>query len=147
MKPLEKIEREWATKVIRAHMVKTGVSYADLVERLSLLGIEENERNLRNKVARGTFSAAFMAECLAAIGVQYVDVDIAHEMVEERELIAFEATVARLNAGQSMEEARIKPDDIDSEMLGDAMRVRRGKAGWLAVKVPRALSRDGSKET
>jgi hypothetical protein len=35
------------------------VSYADLAERLEALGIKENERNIANKIARGSFTAVF----------------------------------------------------------------------------------------
>ena len=33
------------------------------------MGIEDSEVNLRNKINRGTFSAAFFLQCLAAMDV------------------------------------------------------------------------------
>jgi hypothetical protein len=51
-------------------MVKKGVTYDDLVARLAKIGVEETSENLRNKVARGKFMAAFMLQCLRAIGVE-----------------------------------------------------------------------------
>ncbi len=118
--------RRWATGVIRAHMVKRGISYADLVERLALAGIEENERNLRNKVARGTFSAAFLAECLTAIGVRHLEIDIIDLLMGTREAVAFERTVERLNAGMSLDEARVDPSSSDDWLMAQAEE-RRGK--------------------
>ena len=140
------VEREWATKVIRTHMVKTGCTYGDLVDRLALLGIEDNEANLRNKVTRGTFSAAFMAQCLAAMGVQYLDIEIADELLDERELVAFELTVARLNSGMPMKEARVAAEDVarllsETQMLGDTMRFRRKGSRSAFLRAPESLGK------
>jgi hypothetical protein len=57
-------------------MLKRGLSYADLLRRLKAMGIEDNERNLRNKVARGTFSAVFFVRCLEAIGPTTLKLDM-----------------------------------------------------------------------
>ena len=35
---------------------------------LEAIGIEDNERNLRNKVSRGKFTAGFLLQCLVALG-------------------------------------------------------------------------------
>jgi hypothetical protein len=66
-----KTEAEWAEDVkrlLRAEMTRRGVTYEDLAERLSAIGINDTAVNLRNKVARGRFSAVFLVQCLAAIG-------------------------------------------------------------------------------
>ena len=59
-----------AKRLLRAEMVKRGVSYEDLAAKLAAMGIEETPVNLRNKVSRGKFMAAFMLQCLRAIGVE-----------------------------------------------------------------------------
>jgi hypothetical protein len=64
---------ELPNRIIRAEMAKRGASYADLVARLARIGVVENERSLRNKVARGTFSATFLLQCLVALGVMGLD--------------------------------------------------------------------------
>lgn len=46
--------------------------YAQLVEKLAAVGIEETEPNLRNKLSRGKFAAAFFVMCLSVIGCQTV---------------------------------------------------------------------------
>lgn len=125
----ELVERRWATGVIRAAMVKRGISYADLAERLALMGIEENERNLRNKVARGTFSAAFLVECLAAIGVRHLEIDIIDALTGVREAVAFERTIERLNAGLPLEEARVDPFSGEDWLLEQARERRAKKFG------------------
>lgn len=61
-----------ARGVIRAEMARQNVTYAQLVERLAAIGVNESERNLRNKVSRGKFTAAFMLDCLLAMGVSEI---------------------------------------------------------------------------
>ena len=61
----------WEAKargIIRGEMAKQNITYSKLVERLESIGIKEDDRNLRNKVSRGKFTAAFMLQCLTAIG-------------------------------------------------------------------------------
>ncbi|WP_435705824.1 DUF6471 domain-containing protein [Yoonia sp.] len=38
-----------------------------MIELLSEKGIEDDERNLRNKVSRGKFTAGFLLQCLSAL--------------------------------------------------------------------------------
>ena len=55
-------------------MMRRGVSYAVLAERLASYGIEDNELNLRNKVSRGRFTAVFLAQCLKALDVEWINI-------------------------------------------------------------------------
>jgi hypothetical protein len=67
-----KTDAEWAEDVkrlLRAEMTRRGVTYDGLSERLATIGIEDTAVNLRNKVARGRFSAVFLIQSLAAMGV------------------------------------------------------------------------------
>ena len=63
-----------AKNVLRAELKRRGLTYRDLATRLAQIGVIESERNLANKIARGTFSAAFFVECLDAIGCRSVDI-------------------------------------------------------------------------
>jgi len=45
------------------------ITYADLVEALARIGIEDNEVNIRNKVARGMFTAVFLGAMFEGDGV------------------------------------------------------------------------------
>jgi hypothetical protein len=56
-------------------MMRRGLSYADLVEALGEIGVKESEANLRNKVSRGSFTAAFLFQCLSAMGVKTLHLD------------------------------------------------------------------------
>jgi hypothetical protein len=67
--------RDWQamTKgIIRAELARRQLTYAELAERLAAIGVKDNERNISNKVNRGTFSAVFFLQCMEAIGVQNI---------------------------------------------------------------------------
>lgn len=59
-----------AANLLKAELKRAGVTYKELVEKLAAIGVEEKEANIRNKLARGKFSAAFLFYCLEAIEVQ-----------------------------------------------------------------------------
>jgi len=66
---------DWEAKargLLRAEMAKNSVTYAQLAGKLAEIGIAEDERNLRNKVSRGKFTAGFLIQYLSAIGVKTV---------------------------------------------------------------------------
>jgi len=58
-----------AKNLLKVELKRRGLTYAGLAEKLAAIGVSENERNLNNKISRGGFSAAFMLQCLGAIGV------------------------------------------------------------------------------
>lgn len=66
---------DWEARVaniLKAELKRKGVTYGQLVEKLATIGVDEKEVNIRNKLARGKFTAAFFAQCLAAIDVSEV---------------------------------------------------------------------------
>jgi hypothetical protein len=65
-------EGVWGEKVrglLKAELKRRNLSYRDLVEKLAAIGVTETEANLRNKISRGGFTAAFFVQVLTAIGV------------------------------------------------------------------------------
>ena len=69
---------DWEAKVqglLKSELKKRGVTYAQLVEKLAAVGVPETEPNIRNKLARGKFTAAFMVSCLVAIGSIHIRLD------------------------------------------------------------------------
>lgn len=64
-----------AANLLKAELKRKGVTYGQLVDKLAEIGIEEKEANLKNKLSRGTFTAAYMLQCLAAVGVTNVRLD------------------------------------------------------------------------
>jgi hypothetical protein len=62
---------DWETRVkalLKAELKRRGVSYLQLVEKLAAIGVVDSEPNIRNKLARGKFTAVFLIQCLEAIG-------------------------------------------------------------------------------
>lgn len=60
-------QNQWETKaanLLKAELKRKGVTYAQLAE---LIG--EKEVNIRNKLSRGKFSAAFLLQSLSAVGL------------------------------------------------------------------------------
>lgn len=55
--------------ILKAELKRAGFTYSQLAAKLEDMGIHEKEVNIRNKLARGKFSAAFLVQCLDAIGV------------------------------------------------------------------------------
>jgi len=45
---------------------------ADLGAKLTAMGIPETERNINNRLSRGSFTAVFFVQCLLAIGTHTV---------------------------------------------------------------------------
>ena len=64
-----------AKGLLRAEMARRNLTYQQLVDKLGEIGIKEDEHNLRNKVARGKFTAAFLFQCLAAMGARELRLD------------------------------------------------------------------------
>ena len=64
-------DTEWEAKVkglLKGELKRRGVSYKQLVEKLAEIGVVDSEPNIRNKLARGKFTAVFLLQCLEAIG-------------------------------------------------------------------------------
>ncbi|MFZ1813800.1 MAG: DUF6471 domain-containing protein [Rhizobiaceae bacterium] len=57
-----------AKNLLKGELKRKGITYAQLAGKLSELGVQETEKNLNNKIARGGFSAAFFLLCFEAIG-------------------------------------------------------------------------------
>jgi len=70
--------RDWQAVVkglLKAELKRRNLSYADLADKLAAIGIKDNERNISNKIGRGTFTAVFFVQCLEAIGCRTVHLD------------------------------------------------------------------------
>lgn len=67
--------RERATALLKAELVKRRIGYKGLELKLAEIGIKDDFRNIGNKMSRGGFSAAFLLQCLAAIGCHTLHLD------------------------------------------------------------------------
>jgi hypothetical protein len=67
--PMSDVDWTARTKnLLKAELKKRGVSYRELADKLTAMGIPETERNIANKISRGGFTGAFLIQCLVAIG-------------------------------------------------------------------------------
>lgn len=64
-----------AANLLKAELKRKGVTYSGLVEKLAQIGVDEKEVNVRNKLSRGKFTAAFLLQCLSAIGSQHLHLE------------------------------------------------------------------------
>ncbi len=70
-----KTQKDWeeqAKGLLKAELKRRNVSYAQLVEKLNEIGVNESEPNVRNKLSRGKFTAVFLLQCCEAIGVDLI---------------------------------------------------------------------------
>ena len=66
-----KTDAEWQAEVkgmLKAEMKRRGLTYDQLAAKLAEIGVQADPHVLRNKVARGGFSAVFLFQCLKAMG-------------------------------------------------------------------------------
>lgn len=66
---------ERAKNILKAELKRRGITYKDLAARLNERGAHESERNLANKISRGSFTAAFFMMCMDAIGARQVTLE------------------------------------------------------------------------
>lgn len=79
MKTKDEIVQQYedrAKNTLKAELKRRGLTYAQLAEKLKERGINENERNLGNKISRGSFTTAFFLMCMDAIGASRLELEI-----------------------------------------------------------------------
>jgi hypothetical protein len=59
--------------ILKAELKRRHVGYKELAEKLHALGIKDSERNIANKIARGSFTAVFFVQCLTRLAVKRSD--------------------------------------------------------------------------
>jgi Domain of unknown function (DUF6471) len=80
----------WNDKVkrlLKSEIVRRGITYEQLVDLLADIGVDETKASIDSKMSRGTFSAAFLVQCLVAIGCKSFCPEISADMVEEPRVI------------------------------------------------------------
>lgn len=70
------VTQEWemrAKNLLKGELKRRGITCAQLADLLKGLDIHETDRNLNNKISRGGFTAAFLLQCLNAVGAKSVN--------------------------------------------------------------------------
>jgi predicted amino acid-binding ACT domain protein len=73
--PKRSMDAEWSDKaknLLRSELKRKGITYAQLSDLLAKIGVNENEKNIANKISRGVFTLAFFLQCMSAIEVSEV---------------------------------------------------------------------------
>lgn len=69
---------EWQEKVkgiLKAELKRRNLGYKELAEKLEAIGVKDSERNIANKLARGSFTAVFLIQCFVAIGCSNIRIE------------------------------------------------------------------------
>jgi hypothetical protein len=70
--------KNWQAQVkglLKAELKRRNLSYADLAKKLAAVGVKDTERNISNKISRGTFTAVFFVQCMEAIGCKTIHLE------------------------------------------------------------------------
>jgi Domain of unknown function (DUF6471) len=76
--PMAAKRKDWQAHVkgiLKAELKRRNLSYADLAEKLTVIGVKDSERNISNKISRGTFTAIWLVQCMEAIGVKTIHLE------------------------------------------------------------------------
>jgi hypothetical protein len=68
--------KSWIHAIIRMRMAMEDLTYADVAERLGKMGINEDAKNLANKVGRGELPTWLFVSVMRAIGVGRVPLGV-----------------------------------------------------------------------
>jgi hypothetical protein len=72
------IELDWSERakwLIKAELKRHDVTYEELAERLTALGMSETKASISNKISRRGFPASFLLASMKAIGVEALRLD------------------------------------------------------------------------
>ncbi|MFC7292393.1 DUF6471 domain-containing protein [Hirschia litorea] len=64
-----------AKNLLKAELKRRGITYVELAKKLQERGVSENERNLTNKISRGSFTTAFFLLCMDVIGANMLQLE------------------------------------------------------------------------
>lgn len=79
---MERIDwHEKVKRLLKSELVKRGINSEDLVILLKHIGVDETKASIDSKISRGTFGAAFLIQCLQAIGCKCFVPEIEAEMI------------------------------------------------------------------
>jgi len=73
-----------ARNILKAEIVRRGMTYERLAKCLRDMNVEETSSSIANKLSRGTFSFVFFLQCMRALGVENVVVEIPAPTVVRR---------------------------------------------------------------
>ena len=67
---------ETAKRILKAELVKRGITNEMLAGLLNNFGFDETKQSVESKIYRGTFSAAFLFQCLTVMNCKTLNTEI-----------------------------------------------------------------------
>lgn len=113
----DQLAHKWVKVVLRTEMMKYEVTYDDLATRLAGVGVVEEGGALRNRASRGTFSAAFLLQCLAVIGTKSVNVVEFYDFIHDARTKVRDSGTLGTNGVRQMHAHRTSSDAVRSSLL------------------------------
>ena len=71
-------DKQWENMVkglLKSELKRKGITYQELAEKLTELGVTETPENIANKISRGKFTAVFLMQCMKAIECTVIRLD------------------------------------------------------------------------
>lgn len=68
----ESSEKNWnriASSILKAELARADIGYEELTKRLAKIGVDETYKAVAAKINRGSFTFAFFAQCMEALGI------------------------------------------------------------------------------
>jgi Domain of unknown function (DUF6471) len=94
-------QTDWSDKakrLLKSELIRRGVSSEDLVALLENIGVTESKASIDNKISRGTFSAAFLIQCLNAMGVRSFMPEVDPQMIVSEPIVLYKARKTKAKA-------------------------------------------------
>ena len=69
---------DWQAQVkglLKAELKRRNFRYADLAAKLGAIGVKDSDRNISNKISRGSLTAVFFVQCMEAIGCKTIHLE------------------------------------------------------------------------
>ncbi len=89
---------EKAKRLLKSELIRRGISSEALVDLLENIGVEETKASIDSKISRGTFSAAFLIQCLNAMGVRSFVPEVDSQMLVSEPIVLYKAKKAKAKA-------------------------------------------------
>jgi hypothetical protein len=72
----EEYWNEQAKNILKAYLARKNMRYHDLALALQAMGLEENQNSIATKLSRGTFSFAFFLQCMYALRIDNIELNL-----------------------------------------------------------------------
>jgi len=95
------IKTDWnekAKRLLKSELIRRGINTEDLVVLLENIGVEETKASIDSKISRGSFSAAFLIQCLNAMGVRSFVPEIDSQMMVSEPIVLYKPKNTKIKA-------------------------------------------------